>query len=211
MSVLDSKVLVLNKSYMPLRTTTVMDAICKLWSETAEAITVENGAYMSYDFNSWAEISAFQKEFEDELSDGKVVDWIRTPSFALMVPRVVRLLTYDKSPRFHMRLTRKNIYDRDNHKCQYCGKKFPTDELNIDHVIPRSRGGKNTWDNLVCSCIKCNRKKKNNTPKEAGMKLLSKPKKPSPTFSFKMSPTSERYEDWDAFVSDQYWNVSIKD
>lgn len=209
--VLDSRVLVLNKSYMPIRTITVFDAMAKLFGETVEAIAIEeNGSYTSYDFESWSEISSFRKEFEKELDDGKRIDWIRTPSLHLMVPRVVRLLTYDKIPQVIARLTRKGIYERDGYTCQYCGKRYRTENLNIDHIVPRSRGGVNSWENLVCSCITCNRKKRNRTPKEAGMRLLSKPHKPKPSFDFKVSGP-DHYEDWDHFVSDQYWNTTIKE
>jgi 5-methylcytosine-specific restriction endonuclease McrA len=207
-NVLDTKVLVLNKLYSPIRTTTVRDAFSKIFSEIAEVITVEdNGAYVNYDFNSWAEMSEYRQVFDE--TEG--FDWVSTPSMELMVPRVIRMLGYDKAPKYIARLTRKNIYDRDEHRCQYCGKWFQADELNIDHVIPRSRGGKNTWGNLVCSCIKCNRKKDNRTPKEAGMKLLKKPIKPSPKFEFRIHPSAERYEDWDHFVSYQYWNTTLKE
>lgn len=208
MEILDSKVLVLNKLYSPIRMTTVRDAFCKIFTEAAEVITVEDGQYMNHDFSSWTELSELKSLLEDEFVDEEL-EWVRTPSTRLVVPRVIRMLGYDKAPRFQMRLTRKNIYDRDNYTCQYCGKRFSTEDLNIDHVLPRSRGGKNSWGNLVCSCIKCNRKKKNQTPKEAGMKLLSKPYRPSPQFVLKISPNSRKYKDWDMFISDIYWNAEL--
>lgn len=213
MDVLDTKVLVLNKGFSPIRTTSVRDAFCKITSEAAEIITVENGMYMNYGFSSWAEASEFkQMEImeEDELSNDDF-DWVHTPSLKLLVPRVIRMLDYEKAPSFQMRLTRKNIYERDNHTCQYCGKKFGTEDLNIDHVIPRSKGGKNTWENLVCSCIKCNRRKKDDTLKESGMKLLSKPHKPKPRFRLGVARDSKRYGDWEHFISSAYWNCELKE
>lgn len=212
MEVLDSKVLVLNKLYSPIRTTTVRDAFCKIVSEAAEVITVENGVYTSYDFASWSDVSEFRDLMiaEGEALDTDI-DWVHTPNLKLLVPRVIRMLDYEKTPRFQMRLTRKNIYERDNHTCQYCGKKFGTENLNLDHVIPRSKGGKNTWENLVCSCIKCNRKKKDDTLKEAGMKLLNKPYKPKPQFKLRVAKGTQTYDDWDHFISDIYWTTELKE
>lgn len=206
-SVLDSKVLVLNKVYNPIRTISVKEAFCKIFTEAAEIITIDNGQYTSYDFSSWAEVSEYKAMFDKEEDH----DWVNTTSMKLVVPRVIRLLKYDKAPRLEMRLTRKNIYERDNYTCQYCGKKFPMEKLNLDHVIPRSREGKNTWENLVCSCIECNRKKKNRTPKEASMHLLSNPVKPKNTSSFVVPRTPKRYKDWDSFVSYQYWNTILQE
>ena len=210
MDVLESKVLVLNKAYSPIRMTTVREAFCKITSEAAEIISIEDGAYANYDFLSWAEVSEYKQLLIDENIDvDGDVDWVNTPSLQLLAPRVIRMLSYEKAPRYQLRLTRKNVYDRDGHVCQYCGKKFGTDELNIDHVTPRSKGGKNTWTNLVCSCIKCNRKKKDDTCKEAGMKLLRKPFKPRPSFNLRVPHNSKRYSDWDHFISDIYYNVPL--
>lgn len=205
-SVLDSKVLVLNKVYNPIRTITVKEAFCKIFTEAAEIITIEDGQYASYDFASWAEVSEYKALF-----DNTDEDWINTTSLRLAVPRVIRLLKYDRSPKLEVCLTRKNIYERDAYTCQYCNKVFPVEKLNLDHVIPRSRGGTNTWENLVCSCIECNRKKKARTPKEAGMHLLSVPYKPKSLSTFKVPQTPKRYKDWDSFVSYQYWNTELKE
>lgn len=91
-------------------------------------------------------------------------------------PSVIRLKTYIHVNNRWPPLTRKNILKRDNHTCQYCGVKGG--DLTIDHVIPKDRGGRDTWDNLVTACVKCNNRKGNRTPEEAGMKLRRKPFKP---------------------------------
>lgn len=210
-AVLDSRVLVLNKSYVPIRVTTAYDAICKLFSDIAEVVTVnEEGAYEQYSFNSWAEVSEFKAMFKDEFAHEEN-DWVRSPSIQLIVPRVIRLLTYNKVPKSEVRLSRKNIYERDRYTCQYCGEKLPSSKLNIDHVVPKSKGGRNSWDNLVCACIKCNTRKADKSLAESGMKLLHKPYKPKMSFKFKLPPGSPRYRDWDAFVSDMYWNTELQD
>jgi len=207
-TVLASKVLVLNRGFAPVRTTTVRSAFLKLFSNIAEAVTVEEGRYVSYDFNSWAEISALKQALGDHPPDA---DWVRTPTLSLIVPRVIRLLTYDKMPKYEVKLTRKNIFERDNYTCQYTGERLQTHELNIDHVVPRSRGGASSWENLVTCSVEANNRKGDRTPKEAGMGLIRKPFKPSPRHAVRLSLGSRRYSDWDHFVSDLYWNTELRD
>ena len=91
------------------------------------------------------------------------------------LPSVIRLRTYKHIPIRLQVMTRKNILLRDGNVCQYCGQKFKSDELTLDHVIPKSRGGSKSWNNLVSCCGPCNRKKDNRTPQEAGMPLLHRP------------------------------------
>ena len=81
-------------------------------------------------------------------------------------------------PKKEVKFTRHNIFERDKNTCQYCGRVFDRKDLNLDHVIPRDRGGPTTWENIVCSCIECNTQKANRTPQEAGMHLIRKPKRP---------------------------------
>jgi len=208
---LDARVLVLNKSFVPIRLTSAYDAICKLFTDIAEVVTVtDEGAYEQHSFISWAELSAFKEEFKDEFFDEEDV-WVHSPSISLIVPRVIRLLTYNDIPKRQVRLSRKNIYQRDNYTCQYCGAKPKTKDLNIDHVVPRSKGGRNSWTNLVCSCIKCNTKKADKTLKESGMTLRKKPTEPKMSFKFRLPEGHKRYRDWDAFVGDLYWNVELED
>lgn len=101
---------------------------------------------------------------------------LRTISTSLPFPSVIKLHRYISLRHTSIELSRKNLLRRDGNKCQYCSTSAPP--LTIDHVIPKSRGGLDTWDNLVCACVKCNNKKGNRTPKEAGMNLLTIPKKP---------------------------------
>ena len=102
---------------------------------------------------------------------------IRSVNMAISLPSIVRLLRYISVPRKKIILSRKNIIKRDAHQCQYCGiRNVP---LTVDHVIPKHRGGPDSWENLVCACVKCNTKKGNQTPIEAGMNLLRTPKKPN--------------------------------
>jgi len=105
---------------------------------------------------------------------------VRSQFLALPLPSVIRLTCYVRIPRKRVELNRANVLRRDSHRCQYCGThKGP---LTLDHVQPRTRGGIESWENLVCACVKCNNKKGSRTPDEAGMPLLKKPKRPNHLF-----------------------------
>ena len=105
---------------------------------------------------------------------------VRSVSQAIPLPSIVRLSRLIHVPRKRILLNRKNIIKRDNHQCQYCGT---TDgPVTVDHILPKDRGGGDTWENLVCACMNCNTKKRNRTPREAGMTLLKKPRKPGYLF-----------------------------
>src|SRR4051812_6037565 len=106
-------------------------------------------------------------------------DEIRAVSIAMQVPAVVRLRKAFPRKAKPVKFSRVNIYARDGHRCQYCGVRCTTADLTYDHVIPRSKGGLTTWENIVSACYVCNRKKANRTPPEAGMKLLSTPARPT--------------------------------
>ena len=117
------------------------------------------------------------------------------------LPSVIRLLIYSGFPRFTPRFTRRNIYLRDNHTCQYCGKRFESARLNLDHVVPLSRGGVTSWTNVVCSCLNCNLKKKNRLPSEVGMKLAREPRVPGNYMLYRLRGMQVP-EDWGDFI---YW------
>jgi 5-methylcytosine-specific restriction endonuclease McrA len=130
------------------------------------------------------------------------------------IPRVVVLVAYDRVPRRNVRFSRRNIFVRDRNTCQYCGKLFPSSELNLDHVVPRSQGGKTSWENIVCSCIPCNKRKGGNRPAETGMRLVSAPRAPrwSPEFAFSLRTPIHR--EWVPFlnvVDFTYWNLELQD
>ncbi len=103
---------------------------------------------------------------------------VRSITFSLKMPSVVRLLHYVKSGKRKIKFSRANIYARDKYTCQYCGNRKPTEELTYDHIFPKSRGGETCWENIVTACYDCNMKKGGRTPAEKGMKLLKKPKRP---------------------------------
>ncbi|MFQ5423265.1 MAG: HNH endonuclease [Phycisphaerae bacterium] len=202
---LSSSVLVLNRNYLPIRVINVRRAFSLLFRKLAEVIHVEEGQYTSYDFTDWCELSHLAREFEPDAHD-----WIRTVRFDIAVPRIIRLSIYDRLPRQTVKFNRRNIYARDGNRCQYCGRKFATSDLSLDHVIPRSQGGTSSWENIVCACLKCNIKKGGRTPTQAGLHLITPPRKPrrNPILTVKL--TDGRYASWKAFLDNAYWSVELK-
>jgi 5-methylcytosine-specific restriction endonuclease McrA len=203
---LDLSVLVLNKMFLAVHVVSVRRAFCLLCKDLAEVVAVEDGQYASYDFASWREVSAFRAQYFREEDD----DWVRTAKADIQVPRVIRLYAYDKVPKQVVKFNRRNLFARDHSQCQYCGKKFSTAELSLDHVIPRSQGGLTTWDNIVCACVDCNVRKGGRTPRQANMTLVRKPEKPkrSPVLNLKLS--QKKYRSWQSFLENAYWSVELK-
>ena len=208
---LNANVLVLNKYYQAIRVINVRRAFSMLCKELAEVVHIDTDTatgqsrWTNMDFVEWTELSQLKAEFEpDEF------DWIHTVRLQIAVPRIIRLVGYDKLPRQDVKFNRRNIYARDGSKCQYCGKKFSTTELSLDHVKPKSQGGRASWDNIVCCCVKCNVKKGGRTPEQAHMHLITKPVKPkrSPVISIKLA--DERYSSWKQFLDNAYWTVELK-
>lgn len=226
---LNEHVLVLNKMWMAVRVIDARRAFSMLLSGLAEAIRVDDGSYTGYDFADWTDLSRAQRRlFPEGQAQGQgalpgerpsdsttpeVEDpyaWVRTVRMQLAVPKVIRLLGYDKLPRTGVKLNRRNIFARDHNHCQYCRRKFPMTELSLDHVVPRSQGGGTSWENLVCCCVKCNTKKGGRTPKQAQMPLAKKPVRPktNPVLSIRIG--KGKYKSWKAFLDNAYWSVELK-
>lgn len=208
---LDGRVLLLNAHYMALRVVSARRAfllLCKRNRQNqpvAEVLSVEDGQYTSYDFADWAELSAFRHEFEAHKHD-----WIRTVRFHVAVPRIVRVLTFARLPRQGVKFNRRNLFARDANTCQYCGKRFPTSRLSLDHVRPRSQGGGASWENIVCACTSCNVRKGGRTPAQAHMKLIRHPVKPKRNPAVSITLSDERYASWRQFLDAAYWDVELK-
>lgn len=198
-------VLVLNRAYVAVHVINVRRAFSLLCRELAEVIHIEDGQYANYSFESWREIGELRGTFREPHED-----WIRAVNFEIQVPRVIRLLAFDRVPKQTIRFNRRNLFARDGNRCQYCGKHFPTSELSLDHVIPKSRNGPTSWDNIVCSCVACNVRKGGRTPHEAHMKLIRHPVKPkrSPLLAIKLG--NPKYESWKTFLDNAYWSVDLK-
>ena len=204
-SALNLSVLVLNRSFVAVHITNVRRAITLLFRELAEVVHIEDGRYSAYPFESWRELSALQVAFRTPDQD-----WVKAVGYELQAPRVIRLVDCDRGPRQGLRFNRRNVFARDGNQCQYCGRHFPTSELSLDHVVPRSRGGITSWENIVCACVACNVRKGGRTPQEARMQMIRLPVKPkrSPLLSIKLG--NPKYQSWKSFVDNAYWLVDLK-
>ncbi|AFY78979.1 MAG: HNH endonuclease [Hydrococcus sp. C42_A2020_068] len=143
-------------------------------------VLVLNASYEPLNITSWrrAVVLLLKGKAEQLEHNGQQV----YANFPL--PSVIRLRHYVRVPYKEIPLTRRNILERDRHSCQYCN--YKGEQLTLDHVIPRSRGGGDTWENLVTACVRCNVKKGNRTPKEAGMHLRHQPRKPYSSLHFEI-------------------------
>ncbi len=204
LSGINANVLVLNRLYMAIRVISAKRAFSMLCRDLAEVINVEAGQYVPYDFDSWIELSGYREQFTPDY------DWVRTVRMHVAVPKIIRLFRYDRLPKQTVKLNRRNVYARDRNTCQYCGQRYPTSELSLDHVVPRSQGGMSTWANLVCSCVGCNSKKGGRTPAQARMTLIRRPERPrrNPTISLRVG--QDKYACWQAFLDNAYWSVELK-
>jgi len=166
-----SSVLVLNATYEPLSVVSVRRAIVLLLKEKAELL------------------EAAEQE-------------IRAASYSLPMPLVIRLVYYVRVPhRLKIPLTRRTIMMRDSYTCQYCGARPAKAELTIDHVLPKVRGGRTAWENVVCACKPCNLRKGSRTPEEANMRLLAEPERPRFVALVLLSRASG-YEVWSKYIPD---------
>jgi 5-methylcytosine-specific restriction endonuclease McrA len=208
-STLSSSVLVVNRSYAAVRVVTVRRAFVMLYRDAAEVIHIENGMYVNYDFRSWCELSWFWYEELFGSAHFDSDEWVRVVHFGIRAPRVIRLLRFDHAPRQAVRFNRKNLFARDNNRCQYCGDAFPASQLSFDHVTPRSRGGNTTWENVVTCCLSCNSRKGNRTPQEAGMKLHSTPSTPKENPLLNLKLGNPRYHIWQPFLGQNSHAVEI--
>jgi 5-methylcytosine-specific restriction endonuclease McrA len=133
---------------------------------------------------------------------------IRSVTFSIKLPAVVRLLRLVKWREGPVKFSRRNIYERDRGECQYCGKDLARHEITYDHVIPKSQGGDTTWENVVTCCLKCNGKKGGRTPKQAGMKLRMRPKRPHWNMSVRLTiGLKQAPKSWRDYL---YWNVELE-
>ncbi len=194
--VLSSPTLVLNRSWAAIATTTARHAIGLACTGAARIIRPET--YETHGLDSWADLAVPPGE-----------PAIRTISLEIRVPEVIVLTRYSGMPNQVATFSRRNLYKRDHNTCQYCGARPGTSELSIDHVIPRSRGGRSTWENCVLACVCCNGKKACRLPDEASMRLRHKPVAPRWTPIMEV-PIARIRQSWRKFVSERYWEVPLE-
>ncbi|MBM3858901.1 MAG: HNH endonuclease [Verrucomicrobia bacterium] len=197
--VLNESVLVLNRLWQAVNVCTVERAFGLLYMGHAQVVTENSGVFRTFDFNEWRDFTGGQ--------GGD--DVVHTVSFTIRIPRVILLLFFDRLPHKEVKFTRHNIFERDGNTCQYCGRRFDRHDLNLDHVIPRDQGGTTTWENIVCACIRCNTRKANCTPLEAGMRLIKKPKRPKWRPFVNVTISTVAHDSWKHFLDLAYWNVEL--
>ena len=185
-TVLDLPSLVLNRSWIAVHVTTVRRAMCLLYGDAA--VVVDTESLQTFDFGGWCDWNRTPRD-----------RWVRTPHFCIAAPEVIQLRCYNKIPAYDAPFTRRNLFERDGHTCQYCGTSYGSDRLSIDHVRPRSKGGKTSWDNCVLACVRCNSAKGDQSLREAGLRLMREPKPPrwTPYLNLKRS---EHLDSWTKFT-----------
>jgi len=212
-SSLNAHVLVLNKLWMAVRVIDARRAFSLLVRDLAEVIRVDDDSYTGCNFEAWAELSRLRDQYDSGQGVRGIMgdyDYVRTVRMEIAVPKIIRLFGYDRLPRQDVKLNRRNIFARDRNLCQYCGQRFNTAELSLDHILPRSQGGGSSWENLVCCCLTCNARKGGRTPDQASMKLIRKPTKPrrNPAISVRLG--MDKYACWQSFLDNAYWSVELK-
>lgn len=199
-TVLEGQVLVLNRHWAPIQVTVVKEAIGLVAKGHAKIIDAET--YQVHDLLSWADVTKAREALES--------DKIHSTHLVMTAPEVIMLTTYEGMGERSVVFSRRNIFKRDHHTCQYCATQPDSSELTIDHIIPKSKGGKSTWENCVLACIPCNKRKADRTIEQAGMKLRKVPKKPTWKALIQAASAKQKRKSWDQFVSEAYWNVELE-
>jgi 5-methylcytosine-specific restriction endonuclease McrA len=154
-SVLQRPTLVLNRNWQPVNVATVSRALTMLWNESARVVDPHD--YQMYDWADWSRLAPRGDE-----------PFIQAVRSQVRVPEVIALNGYDRLPSAAVSFSRRNIFKRDHYTCQYCGVQPGSEELTIDHVVPRAQGGISSWTNCVLACVACNKRKADRTPGAGG-------------------------------------------
>ncbi|MCB1066164.1 MAG: HNH endonuclease [Verrucomicrobiae bacterium] len=200
---LDQQVLVLNRLWQPVNLCSVRRAFSLMFLGHAQIVhTDPDRLYDTHDAESWLEISLKHEG----------PDVVHTVNHRFRIPAVIVVPRYDQLPRQEVKFSRQNVYQRDDHTCQYCGVRHDLKQLNLDHVVPRHRGGKTTWENVVCSCISCNTRKAHKLPAEANMFPLKEPRIPRwrPMFTM-VNGNADLFphESWNHFLNPSSSKVKV--
>lgn len=200
---LDRQVLVLNRLWQPVNLCSARRAFSLLFLGHAQVVhTDPDRLFETHDADSWLRISFGH--------DGP--DVVHTISHRFRIPAIIVVPRYDRLPRQEVKFSRQNVFQRDSFTCQYCAVQFDVRQLNLDHVIPRHKGGKTTWENVVCSCIRCNTRKSNKLPAEANMHPIREPRPPRwrPMFSATNTDIHRSFhESWRHFIDPSPAQVTL--
>jgi len=185
-------VLVLNRNWQAIDVKTPADSFCMMAAGTATAL----------DFGNGEEMRPTKCEEWFSLPVRETDNFVGTVHGPVRVPTVIVLARYDKVPKHRPKLSGRGIWERDGGVCQYTGRKLSRDEGNIDHVVPRSRGGKTSWENCVLADKKVNSRKANRTPEEVGLKLIKKPNPPRDLPASYYIRNTYGVADWNLFLGE---------
>jgi 5-methylcytosine-specific restriction endonuclease McrA len=183
-------VLILNRNWIAINTTTVKHSLSLLYNNNAKSLLIDNDTMNLLNWEEWYNLDVCNDEF-----------FINSVRKKVKIPKVIVLNFSDKIPKQSIKFTQNNIWERDNFTCQYTGKKLNKKSGNIDHVLPKARGGKTSWENCVLSHKDINSKKANKTPDEIGLRLLKKPKEPNVMPVSFYIKNIFNINEWDFFLS----------
>jgi len=183
-----NRALVLNKHWIPVNVVGVEKAFKLLFTGRASCLNYET--FLHHDLDSWIDIS-------EKLSLPK----IKMSRMTIAIPELLLLDDYSGIPHRRVTYSKRNVIFRDKFICQYCGKRCSDKEVTVDHVLPKCKGGKSAWDNIVTACLSCNQKKNDKTVEQAGMYPLKTPREPRGTNPlFCLSKTDSMKESWKKFL-----------
>ncbi len=201
---LDYKILVLNRLWQAVNIVGVNRGFSLLLQDNAQAIYTRDNSFRLMNAHEWLNLGENESDLSSPPTSKPATSadrYIQTIQLKILVPKVLLLRTYSSLPSHEVKFNRENLFERDGHRCQYCGNQLGAKFLNMDHVIPRDQGGKTSWENIVTACIKCNTRKANRLPHQANMHLIKKPERPR-WRPFISSLIGQNYEpDWDHFLN----------
>lgn len=174
---------------LPVKAISIKRAVCLIFTD--KALVIEP-SYQTYTFNEWVIHTKYLENRE----------CLRSPSIKIAIPIAI-VLKASVSRKMVFKLSRENIFRRDNFQCRYCGKKLIKRELTCDHIVPRSQGGKKTWKNIVTACKSCNNKKGDRTPEEANMILQKRNAGIRSITLLDLAPSESAKEGWRAFFREE--------
>ncbi|MDB6054409.1 MAG: endonuclease [Verrucomicrobiales bacterium] len=182
-------VLVLNRNWQAINVRTPADALCQMATGVATGLEIEGENIHPVKWEEWIALTVREQD--------RPVLTVRGP---IRMPTVIVLANFSRVPKKRPKLSAKNIRERDGNRCQYTGISLRPEEGSLDHIVPRSRGGPDTWENLVWSCKKVNARKGNRLPQEAGLKLLRVPREPRELPASELIKNSLGVADWQWFM-----------
>ena len=183
-------VLVLNRNWQAINVRTPADAFCQLATNVATALDVDGESIRPVTWDEWIRLPIREQDQS-----------VQTVRGAIRIPTIIVAVNYTRVPKRRPRLSTRTIRERDGNRCQYTGRVLALDEGSLDHVVPRSRGGRDSWENLVWSAKEVNQRKADRLPHEAGLKLLRVPRAPKELPATAFIRNAPGIPEWDLFLS----------